>query len=375
MKRRPLLGTSLLVIILILFVAITAVVVRHKRRIPSASYKLSAASLEAFTSLEPIDVHTHVFQTSTDLVSMLERLHLHVLDILYTDDTNPYLKSLEPQRTDSRNFVFSSKEHAQLCTTFDPFQIGKKGFQTLALAELNQDFANGAVAAKIWKNVGLEIVSSSGKYVLPDDPSLEAIYKDIAAHGKTLIIHAADPDLAWGPNPLNSPRKYYEANPQWDVSKKPGAPDKQTILKARDHLLAMNPNLRVVGAHFGSMEDHLDEVAAHLDQYQNFAVDTAARVSRLVFQPREKVQAFILKYQDRILYGTDLHVFPGARDSGAMESWERQYARDWRYFATDDTFEYLGHEVRGLNLPRPVLQKLYHDNAIRWIPGIVASPN
>ena len=69
------------------------------------------------------------------------------------------------------------------------------------------------------------------------------------------------------------------------------------------------------------------------------------------------------------------YVYAGVSDPGIVESWKKQYARDWRYFATDDTFEYLGHTVQGLNLPRPVLKKLYHDNAVRWIPGVVGNSN
>lgn len=157
------------------------------------------------------------------------------------------------------------------------------------------------------------------------------------------------------------------------MSKKPNAPKKETILQARDHVLEMNPNMRMVGAHLGSMEDHLDELAARLDKYPNFAVDTAARIRRLTFQPREKVRAFILKYQDRILYGTDLHVYARNTDPSVSGFWKKEYTRDWRYLAADDTFECEEHTVEGLNLPQPVLQKLYHDNAIRWIPGIAAN--
>jgi hypothetical protein len=58
---------------------------------------------------------------------------------------------------------------------------------------------------------------------------------------------------------------------------------------------------------------------------------------------------------------------------GASHVWETQYALEWRYFATDDTFDYVGHQVEGLNLPLPVLKKLYRDNAVRWIPGIVSN--
>jgi YD repeat-containing protein len=43
------------------------------------------------------------------------------------------------------------------------------------------------------------------------------------------------------------------------------------------------------------------------------------------------------------------------------------------YFATDDTFEYDGHKVKGLKLPRSVLKKVYHDNAVHWVPGIDAN--
>jgi len=240
-----------------------------------------------------------------------------------------------------------------------------------SVASLNQDFARGAIAAKIWKNVGMEILDQSGKYVMPDDPRFEEIYLDIAAHHKTLIIHAGDPDEAWGgQSPWGFVSKYYDSNPQWNMSLKRGAPKRKDILDAVDRVLARHPDLRVVGAHFGSLEDHLDELAPRLDRYPNFAVDTAARVRRLVYQPTDQVRAFILKYQDRILYGTDLHIFPGKAEESSPSTWEKQYTFDWRYFATGDTFEYQGHKTQGLQLPHEVLKKIYHDNAVRWIPGI-----
>jgi predicted TIM-barrel fold metal-dependent hydrolase len=372
MTRRYLIAVGVAVV---LSAAIVGIVVRHRRNIHHQPFTLSGAQLTEFASLGPIDAHSHVFQNRQDSLRTLQRLNMRVLDILYVDDTNPYLKTTEPQRTDVGNFVNASAGRAKLCTTFDPFQFHNKNFSNSVITELNQDFAGGAVAVKIWKNVGMEIRKPSGQYLMPDDSLFEPIYQDIAAHGKTLITHLADPDTAWElPETHGSSTKYYETNPAWDMSKKPDAPKKETILQARDHMLEMNPKLRVIGAHFGSMEDHLDELAASLDKYPNFAVDTAARIRRLIFQPREQVRTFILKYQDRILYGTDLHVYAGNTDPNVSGSWERQYARDWRYLATDDTFEYEGHTIEGLNLPQSVLKKLYHDNAVRWIPGIAGGP-
>jgi predicted TIM-barrel fold metal-dependent hydrolase len=355
----------------VLGIAAGLVTARHAYRSHSQSPTLGGRQLADFTSLEPIDAHTHIFQTSPAFTRMIERLHLHVLDILYVDDTDSYVNSLEEERNDALKFVESNPAHARLCTTIDPFRFKDRDFSKKAIAGLNQDFARGVIAAKLWKNIGMEIVGPTGKYMVPDDPLFEEIYRDIAAHKKTLIIHFADPDEAWGvPSPWGFISKYYDANPQWNMSTKRGAPKKKDILEATDRVLARHPDLRVIGAHFGSLEDHLDQLGPRLDRYPNLAVDTAARVRRLVFQPREQVRAFMLKYQDRILYGTDLHVFPTKAEDSGPQTWEKQYTLDWRYFATDDTFQYQGHQTQGLNLPPEVLKKLYHDNATRWIPGL-----
>ncbi len=336
----------------------------------------SEAQLKEFTSLEPIDTHTHIRQSDPTFIEMLSRLHLHVLDILVVNDKSIRQKSLEPQRSIALKIVSSGMGRISLCTTFDPFQFNSPNFPQKAIDSINQDFSRGALAVKIWKNVGMELKNASGQYVMPDDPRFEPIYKDIAAHNKTLIAHLAEPDAAWEsphqepPNPAAIDAPYYAQHPEWNMWNKPGAPSKQAILQARDHLLAMNPDLRVVGAHLGSMEADVDQVADRFKRYPNFAVDTAARVPHLMVQPREKVRAFILKYQDRILYGTDLEFHPGDDVQSVDKKWETRYAIDWRYFATEDTFKFEGRKVEGLNLPRPVLKKLYHDNAVRWIPGI-----
>jgi predicted TIM-barrel fold metal-dependent hydrolase len=74
-----------------------------------------------------------------------------------------------------------------------------------------------------------------------------------------------------------------------------------------------------------------------------------------------------------VLYGTDLDFGPGNSIRQALKEWQVTYARDWTYFATAETLQYHGHEVRGLELPTPVLRKIFHTNATRWIPGIESS--
>ncbi len=174
------------------------------------------SELRSFAALAPIDTHTHIRRVEPELNAMLERFNVHILDILLVDDRNPEVENLQTERQGAMAFIHSSSGRAQLCTTIDPFRINDPGFAATAIRDLNKDFANGAIAVKIWKNVGMEIKDARGKYVLPDDPRLEPIYKDIDAHNKTLIAHLADPDSAWAPpNPASPDYSYYAGSPEW----------------------------------------------------------------------------------------------------------------------------------------------------------------
>jgi len=333
-----------------------------------------SALLEAFAEINPIDAHVHLYKDDPAFGALLQRLKLRILDICLIDDRDPYFQAMEPQRGDVRRVVHSTSGRAVFCTTFSPYDFEEPGFSARAIRQLNQDFADGAVAVKIYKTIGMEIRTKAGKYLMPDDPAFKPVYKDIAAHHRTVVAHLAEPDSCWEPpNPASPDYEYYEQHPQEYAYAHPEWPSKAAILAARDHVLAKYPKLRVVGAHLGSMEADLNEMAQRFDRYPNFAVDTAARVPYFILQPREKVRAFLIKYQDRILYATDLVVMPQDNTEKALQEWTSTYERDWKFFATDQNVEYKGHNARGLRLPESVLRKLYRDNAIRWIPGIVGA--
>ena len=333
-----------------------------------------AADLASFSALAPIDAHVHLYNDDPAFGAFLKRLNLHVLDIIVIDDRDPFGKGLEPQRSDVLKVVHITAGRALFCTTFSPYEFEDPGFVQRTARQLGVDFAHGAIAVKIYKVMGMEMKSKAGKYVMPDDPAFEPIYQFIAAHHRTVVAHIAEPDSCWQPpNPASPDYTYYQQHPDEYAYAHPEWPSKAAILAARDHLLAENPKLRVVGAHLGSMETDLDEIAKRFDRYPNFAVDTAARVEYLMMQPRDKVRAFLTKYQDRVLYGTDLVVMPKDDTEKALAEWNDTYARDWNFFATNKTVEVKGRKFQGLELPEPVLRKLYHDNAVRWFPGAIAT--
>ena len=333
----------------------------------------SSDELQAFAALEPIDTHVHAFKSDPAVADLMARLRLHVLDICVAD-TRRSFGDLATETARAEGFVQASQGHARLCVTFEPFAFQQKDFAQATVKQLRQEFTDGAVAVKIWKNIGMELKTPDGRYVMPDDPAFEPIYQEIAAQNKTLVAHVAEPSSCWQPpNPDSPDHDYYQENPQWYMYLHPDHPRKEVILAARDHLLAENPKLRVIGAHLGSMETDVDEIAKHFDRYPNFAVDTAARMEYLMIQPREKVRNFLIKYQDRVLYGTDLEFLTNQATPEALQDWQDTYGRDWKFLATHQILQYQGRQIEGLDLPVPVLRRIYHDNAARWIPGITGS--
>jgi predicted TIM-barrel fold metal-dependent hydrolase len=325
----------------------------------------------SLAGFEPIDAHAHLFNPSPAIYRMLDRLNLHIVNICVVDKHDPGFEEAEPQHRTARQIFAATHHRAAWCSTFDPQDWESPGFAERAIASLERTFDEGAIAVKIYKSMGMELKSKSGEYLMPDNPVFDPIYEAIAARHKTLYAHLAEPSAAWRPLDPSSPHySYYKENPDWHMYLHPERPSKESILAARDRILARHPNLKMVGCHLGSMEDNVDDIAVRFDRYPNFAVDTAARVPDLMLQPREKVRAFLIKYQDRVLYATDLVAMPGEDGEKTAKHWEDEYARDWKYFATDQTVEYHGHEIRGLALPEAVLRKLYRSNALHWVPGI-----
>ena len=81
-------------------------------------------------------------------------------------------------------------------------------------------------------------------------------------------------------------------------------PKRQDLLDQLHRVIARNPKTTFINTHFGNNAEDLASVAENLDKYPNMFVDIDARISELGRQPYT-ARKFFLKYQDRILFGTD----------------------------------------------------------------------
>lgn len=321
-----------------------------------------------------IDSHMHYMGDNPESRQLLENLDLKMLNICVAEDSNGKWRDqadcyAQLAREYPNRFVW--------CTSFDLPRFEDPGYVDAVIAGLEADFAAGAIACKIWKNFGMGVRKPNGDHMLPDDPMLEPIYAFLAASDKTLLMHIADPLDGWLPLREGSPHySYFSAHPEWHLYGRTDYPSHEQLIAARDAVVASHPNLRVVGAHLGSLEHDVDEVAVRLERYPNFAVDMSARLLDLAIQDTQKVHAFFLKYADRVLFGADMGTWGLASAkspeqlAGTIKYMTDAYEEHFNYLERSETITVQERQVKGIGLPEPVLEKVYRANARRWYPGM-----
>jgi hypothetical protein len=132
------------------------------------------------------------------------------------------------------------------------------------------------------------------------------------------------------------------------------------LLKQFVNVVARNPETTFIGAHFGNNVEDLAAVGQWLDQYPNLYVDIDARISELGRQPYT-ARRFLIKYQDRIMFGTDT-----TPRREAFRIYYRFLETDDEYFNCAASHHLQGFwMIYGVFLPDEVLEKIYHTNAER----------
>lgn len=257
---------------------------------------------------------------------------------------------------------------------FDTAGWGSDEWAGKIIKQLEKDISAGAVTVKIWKNIGMTIRDRKGVFIMCDDPGLDPVIEYIADKGLPIAGHLGEPRNCWLPldkMTVSSDSSYFALHPQYHMFLHPEYPSYEDQINARDRMLEKHPNLRFIGCHLGSLEWNVDSLASRLDRFPNMAVDMSARICHLQYQSakdRKKVRDFCIKYQDRLLYGTDVIDRGNSDPQEFMKQMHETWIDDWKYFVTDETMSssLFPGEFRGLKLPRDVIDKIYYSNAVEW---------
>jgi uncharacterized protein len=252
-----------------------------------------------------------------------------------------------------------SKERFLIFFAPDFSKIDEPDFGKKEAAKLEDAVKLGVCGMKIFKALGLTIKDKSGKIVPVDDPRIDPIWAKCGELGIPIVMHVSDPKAFFTPvDRFNERYDELGSHPNWAYGAE--YPSKEEILNQRNRVIARHPNTTFVGAHMGNLPEELGRVSMWLDTYPNFYVEMSARISEIGRQPYT-ARKFMIKYQDRVLFGTDTP--PDAE----------AYRIYYRFLETAD--EYIdpasGHHLQGrwmiygIYLPDEVLEKIYNKNAMR----------
>ncbi|HYH57197.1 MAG TPA: amidohydrolase family protein [Anseongella sp.] len=330
-------------------------------------------SMEDFGKVAKIDAHVHV-RTGDPTFLLLARGDNFRLLSLSTDEA----PGIQVQDDYAARQMKAFPDVLAYATAFPVSNWHSKNWPEEAIAGLQRAFARGASSVKIYKNIGMELKDAGGKLVMIDDPRFDPVLDFLAEQHIPVTGHLGEPRNCWLPveeMTISADKRYFSRHPEFHMYRHPEFPSYEEQVGARDHMLEKHPGLKFVGAHLGSLEWSTGELAKRLDSFPNMAVDMAARISHLQLQTmkdRQMVRDFFIRYQDRLLYGTDriadVDSDPAAFRQHAHEAW----LLDWRFFCTDETMQSPSFEgeFNGLKLPREVIDKIYRLNAEKWFPAL-----
>jgi predicted TIM-barrel fold metal-dependent hydrolase len=315
------------------------------------------------------DCHVHYGHPGfgNGLIEIMDRLRISRLNVVCTPDGRRlslvpdalHLKAHHPERV----YVFGGLDVSALLLT--PKEAGRR-------------FSSYVETLVAMGCDGVKMIEGKPAVrkllpIPPFDGEVYAPYWQKLADSETpLLFHVNDPEEFWDAALV----------PGWARAQGWFYGDGSYIDNERQYsevleVLRRHPNLRVIFAHFFFLSAQLPRLAEYLDRFPNLCVDLTPGVEMYEsFSAAPDVaREFFLRYQDRILYGTDIgaQALVASPEAGIEAEESRARVRLVRSFLeSEGEFELesaggllLGDpqtRFRGIGLPEGVLRKIYGGN-------------
>jgi len=333
-----------------------------------------------------IDVHTHItvsaksengvelspdrkyLGTPEELLAVMDRKNLHTMVNL----TGGYDAGLV--ETIGR---YDKAHPGRFITLTEPCysKFLEPDYPKIQAQEIERAHQAGAKGLKILKTLGLYLRENitSGKLVKIDDPRFDPMWDACGQLNMPVAIHISDPVAFFTPtNRFNERYEELNNHPDWSFYDH-DFPSNAELIEARNRMFARHPKTQFIALHVGNFSENLANVSENLDRFPNMSVDIAARIGELGRQPRT-ARRFFDKYQDRILFGTD--ATPHGDEFPQQVFNDKLYEIYFRFLeSADEYFDYAPAKVPpqgrwqiyGIELPEPILHKVYNQNAARLL--------
>ena len=300
-----------------------------------------------------IDMHSHDYAESPEQIEQWIRV-MDTVGVLNTAIMHcswigrpfeDFVKAYEPYKDRFRFWCcfdysdMTSEGIAKACETLERYhEMGAVGVGELG------DKGEGDLYAR----------PVEGKNIHIDDPRIKPLIEKCGELKMPISIHIGEP--IWMYLPMDQTNDGLPNAACWHVDTT-DCLGYYGLINTFENAVRDNPGTIFIACHYLNMSHDWVRLGELLDKYPNMYVDIAARVAESAHTPRA-TREFLIKYQDRVLFGTD----------NGMES--PMYRTIFRVLETNDEHFYSEElyyhcALSGFNLPDEVLKKIYHDNAER----------
>ena len=224
------------------------------------------------------------------------------------------------------------------------------------IKQIDQAYSDGVQVFKLWLAPRfLDGNKLPGPFNLLHE-KLVPVFSRLEDYKYTISAHISDPDI------------WYLFNYQ----------DKEKYGTKIDHITRFlqitetYPKLKFFATHFACWPENLEVLDKILAEHPCLYINTGSTrwMIRELSKQRDKTTEFIHEHQDRIIFGTDLHVtkepidplYYSTRYWAHRIFWETDYESDLPFDDSDAPF---GTHYKGLKLPKNILDKMYYQNFTR----------
>ena len=193
-----------------------------------------------------------------------------------------------------------------------------------------------------------------------DHPRFEPFFAYCEDHQIPLMIHNNDPLRHWDINkisPANVAKGWYYDNT---------IPSQEHFFQVLEGVLQRHPNLKAAIAHFGFYSNNISRAERLMEQCPNLRMDmTPAPIifEELSMTP-EQIKAFILKYHDRLLFGSDADT----PMEGSIRELNERKMKIMKAFYEGSGEAIIGkHHIQGMALDNRILENIYWNNAMAFM--------
>jgi uncharacterized protein len=316
---------------------------------PRSIYQVPITRVER-AKFPVVDMHSHNYaETDAEVaawVAAMDRCNIAKTVVLFT--------AAGPAFDEGSKRYRKYPDRFELWCGLDFTGFDKPGFAAATVAELRRCKAAGAKGVGEVTDKGGGLNGNTGGMHL-DDPRMDPILEALADLGLPINVHVGEDQ--WMYEPADNHNDGLMNAYTWKIADSPAILRHDQVLATLDRAVKRHPRTLFIACHLANCCHDLSLLGAMLDKYPNLWADIGARYAETAPIPRAAAK-FIGKYQDRLLYGTDMGM-----DAAMYQVTFRILETEDEHFYETDQFGY-HWPLYGFGLDAGILRKLYADNAV-----------